>query len=304
MIQRLALLPLILIVGSSLVSRHVLARSPDLKKDVARLYEEGRDHFEAGKYREAIEAFEKANSLYPNKILIYNVARAYELMCKPDEAIRMYRRYLEAGAAPDANVVEDKITLLERLKGKCEKTAFLSVRTVPSGASVLVDGVNSGITPLKRHELAPGEHQIVVRKLGMKDVSQRISLSSGEKRTLMLGFSPADRPAGAWRIVSFTGIGLASACLAAGLWTGVLALDAEKEYNEHPNDPDRDDMRSRGRSLALSSDILVGTGAALMVAGILLLVTSPDEKDGTERTITWGTSVDHHGVGFRAAWRF
>jgi tetratricopeptide (TPR) repeat protein len=57
-------------------------------------YHRGRDHYQAGRYREALSELERALSLDPRSPnLVYNVARVHELLGELEEASRFYTRY-------------------------------------------------------------------------------------------------------------------------------------------------------------------------------------------------------------------
>ena len=57
-------------------------------------YNRGRQHYQAGRYREALQELEVAVNLDPSSPnLVYNVARVYELLGEIDQAIAFYRRY-------------------------------------------------------------------------------------------------------------------------------------------------------------------------------------------------------------------
>ena len=66
----------------------------------------------------------------------------------------------------------------------------LSVTTEPAGGSVTVDDVNHGVAPLVVKNLAPGEHQLVVRNQGAV-YRRTVSLTAGATSTVVVGGAPA-----------------------------------------------------------------------------------------------------------------
>lgn len=63
--------------------------------EAVEFYRSGREHFEAGRYREAITDLERALTLDPGSAtLVYNLARVHELLGELDVAIDYYARYL------------------------------------------------------------------------------------------------------------------------------------------------------------------------------------------------------------------
>lgn len=68
-------------------------------------YQSGREHFEAGRYRQAIDDLERALTLDPSSAtLVYNLARVHELLGNLDRSIEYYSRYLRL--LPDSQVEE------------------------------------------------------------------------------------------------------------------------------------------------------------------------------------------------------
>ncbi len=87
-------------------------------------YQRGREHYLAGRYREALEELKYALALDPDSPnLIYNVARVHEDLGNLDEAITNYQHYLEV--IPQATSAErEKIELtIRRLRGAKDELA-------------------------------------------------------------------------------------------------------------------------------------------------------------------------------------
>jgi hypothetical protein len=76
------------------------APAAGVKDDVEALYAEGAALYRGGKYRLAIAKFEAAYSLFPEPNLLYNQARAYEVLGELPQAIEKYRA---AAAHPQAS---------------------------------------------------------------------------------------------------------------------------------------------------------------------------------------------------------
>ncbi|MGE0550016.1 MAG: tetratricopeptide repeat protein [Kofleriaceae bacterium] len=67
----------------------------------------GKTYYEAGRYLDAIPAFERAYELHPRPVLLLHLANAHEQAGNPIKAIEYYRRYIlladqgENGPRPD-----------------------------------------------------------------------------------------------------------------------------------------------------------------------------------------------------------
>lgn len=87
-------------------------------------YQRGREHYLAGRYREALEELKAALALDPDSPnLIYNVARVHEDLGNLDEAITNYQHYLEV--LPDSASAEREKTdlTIRRLRGAKDEVA-------------------------------------------------------------------------------------------------------------------------------------------------------------------------------------
>jgi tetratricopeptide (TPR) repeat protein len=92
------------------------AAKEDPDTEIARRhYARGLTLYEAGQYREAVAEFEAARSLRPSAAFDYNIARCYDRLEQPAEAIVAYERYLAAPTTPeDAGEVRQRIAVLRR----------------------------------------------------------------------------------------------------------------------------------------------------------------------------------------------
>lgn len=122
-------------------------------------FQEGRDHYSAGRYSEAAAAMEQAISLDPNsETLVFNLARIYELLGELDRAIHYGRRYREM-VRYDAEEVERADATLRRLDGAREWLALREAEQAP-----------------ELRQMAPRE---IVRDRGVVDTAFWAVLASG-----------------------------------------------------------------------------------------------------------------------------
>jgi hypothetical protein len=71
--------------------------------------------------------------------------------------------------------------------------AYLTVRSEPSGAEVIIRGKTIGRTPVERYEAAPGEVFVVVR-VGGQEVVRRVELRSGQEESVVMKVGGAVSP--------------------------------------------------------------------------------------------------------------
>jgi tetratricopeptide (TPR) repeat protein len=208
-------------------------------------FERGREHFRAGRYREAIVELEAALDLDPDSpTLMYNVAYANELLGELEQAIAYYRKYV-AALAPSAIEEREKIELtLRRLEGHRAQ-----VQAAPKPEP----------TPVPKTDPAPAEPK-----------------------------PPRDQGFGRADVWFWASLGGGVAMLGGAAVTGLMALDREDSVAEFVVGLDgsigeRQQLQDEADRLALSSDLLIGGGAALVTAAALLyLLRSPEPERARE----------------------
>lgn len=93
---------------------------PEIIPDKARkLADRGRAYHDAGDYEHAIAAYKEAYVIAPSPGLLFNLAQAYRLRGSCDDALMMYRRYLETGPSPEGRTIaEGHLETVERCAHK------------------------------------------------------------------------------------------------------------------------------------------------------------------------------------------
>lgn len=77
------------------------------------------------------------------------------------------------------------------------KNSELSITTTPDGATVMVDDITKGVTPLTLADIIPGDHTVTVTSVGFLTRTLKIKMTSGYRLivTMKLGLSPGGAPA-------------------------------------------------------------------------------------------------------------
>jgi tetratricopeptide (TPR) repeat protein len=147
------------------------ARAED-KEEAREAFNEGVTHFEAERFEAAVTAFRKAHELNPSWRILYNIGQCEAALKRYGPAIEAFESYISQGGDDIEPEREDYVLKeLERLR---MKVGSVEVRG-PDGISVLIDGVERGVTPLGvgvrvaagvEHELtlARGEAVVTTRK--------------------------------------------------------------------------------------------------------------------------------------------
>ena len=139
-------------------------------------HEKGLSLYNKGKYKEAIEEFEKSNAISPNPSNIFNMARAYEKLGQFAKAVELYKQYIND---PKAEKKEKAKTYLESIQSTKSK---VKVTSNPEGAEIYLDDSKepAGKTPAEI-EVYPGSHKFSVHLEGYKDQERQLETGFNER---------------------------------------------------------------------------------------------------------------------------
>ncbi|KYF82042.1 hypothetical protein BE11_21965 [Sorangium cellulosum] len=194
-------LPRLSSVVTSLVAMLVTAPSlaqpapptPHAKATARALADRGLEHYEAGRYAEALRAFHEAEAAIHAPTLLLMLARTYDKLGRLMESRATYRRLVHEELAPgsprafvaavdeakqELAALQARIPTLEvTLSGAAHDTVVLTIdaeRIAPS-------------TPVERD---PGEHQLVAVIPGQRPVTKTIRLNEGTREHVVLHLTP------------------------------------------------------------------------------------------------------------------
>lgn len=89
-----------------------------------RLVVQSQEHYEAGRFREAIQLLEEAYTLEQSPTILYNLARAYEGVGESEQALDAYENYIDKEPkASDRGAVEKRIETLKQQIAERKKLA-------------------------------------------------------------------------------------------------------------------------------------------------------------------------------------
>jgi hypothetical protein len=304
--------------------------------DVAKAaFAEGRALYEKGEVEAAAAAFRRANKASPSWKLFYNIGQCEAAAKRYGLAFEAFEAYLaQGGDEVPAERRDEVLAELERLR---KMTGSLQI-TAPDGAVVLVDSMSRGTAPLPgKLKVAAGvNHQLVI-KLGDDVLLERdLRVSSGDLEIVealqsdgtlageggaaqAVDETPprevdamAEQPSAASgrKIAGWVSIGVGSALVVAGSITGVGALKLDKDITAECSEQDgclgvdrSDDVKKRD-ALALTTDILIGVGAATFVTGILFLTVFGRDEEPDAAALALIPIVGSDQAGAALDWRF
>jgi tetratricopeptide (TPR) repeat protein len=207
------------------------------------LAEQGLAAFDADRFSEAADLFQRAEALFHAPTHVFYIARASEKIGKLLEAQRLYRQLVDealpAGAPGRFREVQEHARLaLEPLNARIPSLS-LEVRGMERArVSVTVDGqpwADWGDRPLR---LNPGEHSLQARGEGATPVMRTVRLVEGQNEKTTIDLAPAaDRieapePAQGSYVPAAVAFGIGGAGLLVGTITGILSLNKVSELEE------------------------------------------------------------------------
>jgi hypothetical protein len=289
------------VAGSLLAAAAAVARDGDPASDAAQVaFEKGKKLVEDGRFTEAADAFREAHRLRPSWKILYNIGQCEMMAKRHGLALEAFERYLSEGGDEIKKDRRDEVLAdVVRLR---EMVGFVDIRA-GAGATVTVDGVERGRAPLPGPITVEAgvEHRVLAVGGGAVLVDRIVRVSGGQTLVVEAGAEgpPAavegqlepesatdepgdDRPSSDRTVWGWSVTGVGAALLVAGAVTGSLALSLNSEIGDNCPDggcpPAWHDDVDRRDSLALSTNVLLGTGAAAAVVGVLLLTVFRGEE--------------------------
>ena len=273
------------------------------------LFEKGVEHYEAKRYEEALEAFERVNAMRPSWKLYYNIGQCRAVLRQYGRAIDAFEQYLAQGGDEVTSSRKDEI--LEELRRLKELVGNLEVEA-PEGATVFVDGEDRGKVPLPgKIRLSVGVTHTVVVEMGEEVLLEReVRVGGGESVVVearagatdegveseaKAGAKAGEDESSSKALPVLSGVSAGLAVVAGGLATGFWVAagkrdDVFQERNEMlangeigaDDDKLMDARDDTERYDNLTTGMLVATGVLAATAATLLVVHLVKKKNGDE----------------------
>lgn len=266
----------------------LICAAPLRAQDARVLFERGEEAYAEGRYEEAIRAWQAAFELEPRPRLLFNVARAQELLGDLEAALENLERFLEL--APETEPFREGA--VRRVASLRERIARTAIRLVgaPAGARIVVDGEDRGLAPRPDPILvAPGEHEVVIQDRGRRQ-RFHVVVTAGQQLEVRASQDGSGRPVMPWVLI---GAGAGTFAVAAVLG-GVGFARADDAVDGTP------DAR-RARRLARSADVLGGVGLVSVGAGVVLWIL---RRRGADDDVAVTPSVGPGAYGAQLELRF
>lgn len=245
-------------------------------QEARRAYDEGSAHYVAGRYNDALVAFERAYSLRPNPVVLLPILECHDRLGHVPEAIHTLDTYLHA--MPE---VRNRALLETRLENLRRRPARVHVITTPPGARITINGQQHGETSPTDIDLPPSHYVLVATLQGYSTETREFDTQPGTPRDEVVALERESdtavtpvpvapiarpRPLRGPSPVVWVAAGLAGASLIAGTTFGILALSENNDYDQNPTRETRD----RGLRYAVVSDVGFSLAAASAIFGTVM----------------------------------
>jgi tetratricopeptide (TPR) repeat protein len=284
----------------------VAPRDPAVVERADAAFEEGREFFDQGRFKEACEKFELSMQLDPSPGTLLNLGNCYEPQGDLVRALALFEQaFADAQRSNDPRRKELWTDAArERIANLSRRVPQLSVRGAPSDAEVAIDGAAQ--RPSGALRINPGRHRIEVRAPGKRPFTQDFDIASGQRLAINVpaleaetgpAATPPPAPAepapppdssaatyGPWPyVLGGTGAALLGTSLVTGLMANSKASKLERECDDDGNcDPSLQGTKDSAESLALATDVLWISGLIVAGAGVtLFILDESDDETGT-----------------------
>ena len=304
-------------LGLLIAAAPASAQTPEEEARVQ--YEQGVALFDDGKLEEAADAFDRAYQLTPSYKFLWNIGQVETELGHFAAALSAYERYLAQGEGkiPVSRAAKARKEI-KRLSGLVGK---LRIDSEVGGALIFVDGSKQGATPLTEAIVVDaGEHEVVAKAGGDMIHRQMVAVADGEEAVVQIKagashIEPADGEdgdeltddGGPERVWTWVALGVGGAALIAGGAIGGAVMgkasDLEKQCPDNQCPESRWDELDSAEAMAMTSNVLIGVGAAAVVAGVVLFFVEPG-GDEEEAAVSLSPTVGPQGAGLSLGGRF
>ena len=159
------------------------------KERAKQLFIQGLQNYQAGRYNEALAAFNEANQVKPHPVMLFNIAQVLEAMGRLPEALIAYQQF-EAAGPPDPTEVQTRIARLRQLIATT--WGQLQLTSEPPGATVWINskaGPPLGQTPLVI-QMPVGQGMVLVELAGHQPLNRPIQIAPGTTTRLAVALPP------------------------------------------------------------------------------------------------------------------
>jgi hypothetical protein len=267
-------------------------------------FNEGRDLFDQGRFREACEKFEVSLQLDPSPGTLLNLGNCYEPQNDLVRALDTFERaFSDAQKSSDPQRKELwSNAARERIASLTARVPQLSIRGAQPGTSIAIDGkpVEAGVMRIN-----PGHHTLQASAPGKRSLQQDFEIAATQRLAINLPpldpeptasapepgpvlteppppAEPAEPRYGIWPwVLGGSGAALLGTSLVTGLLASSKASQLDHDCENKVCSPSLAGVKDSAETLALVTDVLWITGAVVAGVGVTLFVLDSNTSDSS-----------------------
>lgn len=274
------------------------------KERARTLLDQGNNQLLMGAYRDALAAYEQAIDAWDHPAIRFNMVRALINLDRLVEAADNLDRALAYGAAPlEEQVYAEALNYRRLLEAQL---GTLELRCDQDDVVVTVDGRPFATCPaMKTARVPPGPHAVVGTRVGFLTSTRDVLVLPGKTVTELVALrSIADATVTRSRWASWKPWAVAGGGVALAGLGGLVQLRAQSDLDRYHDEIDRlcggtgcaqgeipgpvDDLASRALVENRVALAMIGTGAAVAVTGVVLVVMNRPRTFVAEATPSAG----------------
>ena len=245
--------------------------APDAQARAA--FDRGIADVDAGRFANAVVAFEESYRLRPAAVVLYNLASAYTRMGRHQQAIATYERYLSEGGS---RLPPDRVqSVRERIAELRRELPVVVLRIRPAPFTLTVDGRPQAVTG-DELTLDPGSHLLVATAPSHAPQQREVQLAPGGRVTWDTELTAEGAP-----VVAVTPTPTPTPT--------VVRTPARVAVTPHPSQPDR---TAPSAEPAITSRWWFWTGLGVVVTGGTLAALGAAGVFDTTQPPVAGTAYD------------
>lgn len=315
----------------------VHANSAKEKAKAKAAFRKGIKLYDAENYVEASKVFREAYENSPHWKLFYNIAQCEAASRHYGLALDAFESYLISGGDDVPTDRQDEVRReISRLRDLCGDVEI----EAPPGSDVFINDVKRGRTPIASGiPIGAGMHVVKIVRDGVVLLEQEVQVRGAKTVTIKAGAaaapgppeakpggetepsaetepapeempaSPEDLPPNRMLVIGSVLTAVGGATLIAGVVTGSVSRAKTKDLEDKcPDkqclDPGDETLHDQASNLSLATDVLLPAGAAIAIAGVVLVMVGRKKESANEPNAELAVAAGAGYVGAAFTRRF